>query len=58
MPTSLLDPRLWSVLSTVALLVAVAGFVLGWDVAWLALAASGVLFAVEQVLKRRSPAAR
>ena len=57
MPTSLLDPRLWSILSTVALLVAVAGFVLGGDFAWLALAVSGVLFLVEQVLKRRSPAA-
>jgi O-antigen ligase len=56
-PASLLDPRLWSVLSTVALVVAVAGFVLGGDFAWLALAVSGVLFAVEQILKRRSPAA-
>lgn len=57
-PASPSDPRLWSLLSLLALVVAIAGFVAGADFAWLAFAASGVFFAVEQVLKRRGPAAR
>jgi O-antigen ligase len=56
-PASPADPRLWSLLSLVALVVAIVGFVTGADFAWLALAASGVFFLVEQVLKRRGPAA-
>jgi hypothetical protein len=56
-PRSPADPRLWSLLSLLALVVAVVGFVLDWGVAWGAFAASGVCFAVEQVLKRRGPAA-
>jgi O-antigen ligase len=46
------DPRLWRALSTVALVVAVVGFVVGGGFAWVALALSGVLFAVELVVAR------
>lgn len=56
-PASPADPRLWSLLSLIALVVAIVGFVAGGGFAWLAFAASGVFFAVEQVLKRRGPAA-
>ena len=46
------DPRLWRALSTVALLVAVVGFLTGGGFAWIALALSGVLFAIELGLAR------
>jgi O-antigen ligase len=55
MPTSTADPRLWSLLSTIALAVAIVGFVTGADFAWLAFAVSGVFFLVERALKRRAP---
>ncbi len=58
MPASPADPRLWSLLSLVALVAAIVGFVVGAGFAWPAFAASGVFFAVEQVLKRRAPAPR
>jgi hypothetical protein len=57
-PSSAADPHLWSLLSLVALVVAIAGFIAGAGFAWAALAASGVFFVVEQVLKRRAPGAR
>jgi len=53
-PTSPADPKLWRLLSTLALLAAVAGFVLSASFGWLALALSGLLFAVELVLQRRA----
>lgn len=53
MPTSPTDPRLWRLLSTLALLVAVLGLVLSASFGWAALALSGVFFAVELVLARR-----
>lgn len=54
MPTSPADPKLWRLLSTVALVVAVAGLVLSASFGWVAFAFSGVFFAVELVLARRS----
>jgi O-antigen ligase len=54
-PTSPADPRLWSILSTIALAVAIVGFITGGGFAWLAFAASGVFFLIERVLKRRAP---
>lgn len=54
MPTSPADPKLWRLLSTVALVVAVAGLVLSASFGWVAFALSGVFFAVELVLARRS----
>ncbi len=53
MPTSAADPRLWRLISTLLLVVAVVGFVVGAGFAWIALALSGVLFAVELLLVRR-----
>ena len=53
MPTSVADPKLWRLLSTVALVVAVLGLILSASFAWAALLLSGVLFAVELVLVRR-----
>lgn len=55
-PTSPADPKTWQMLSTLAVVVAIVGFVLGAGFAWLALALSGVFFAVELLLKRRSAA--
>ena len=53
MPTSATDPRLWRLLSTLALVVAVVGFIAGAGFAWVAFLLSGLLFAVELVLLRR-----
>ena len=53
MPSSLADPRLWRLLSTVALGVAVLGLVLSASFGWIAFLLSGVFFAVELVLVRR-----
>ena len=47
------DPRLWRLLSTVALGVAVLGLVLSASFGWIAFLLSGVFFAVELVLVRR-----
>lgn len=53
MPTSPADPKLWRLLSTLALAVAVLGLVLSASFGWPAFALSGVFFAVEMVLARR-----
>lgn len=53
MPTSPADPKLWRLLSTVALVVAVLGLVLSAAFGWIAFLLSGVFFAVELVLARR-----
>lgn len=58
MPTSSADPKLWRLLSTVALLVAILGLVLsaGWGL--IAFALSGIFFAVELLLLRREKSSR
>lgn len=53
MPTSPTDPKLWRLLSTVALVVAVLGLVLSASFGWIAFLLSGIFFAVELVLVRR-----
>ncbi len=53
MPTSPSDPKLWRLLSTAMLALAVLGLVLSASFGWLAFALSGVFFAVELVLARR-----
>ena len=53
MPTSAADPKLWRLLSTLALVVAVLGLVLSASFGWLAFLLSGLFFAVELVLARR-----
>jgi len=58
MPTSPTDPKLWRLLSTVALVVAVLGLVLSAAFGWIAFLLSGVFFAVELVLARRERPAR
>ena len=54
MPTSPADPKLWRLLSTVALVVAVLGLVLSAPFGWIAFLLSGIFFAVELVLTRRA----
>jgi len=54
MPTSPTDPKLWRLLSTLALLVAVLGLVLSASFGWIAFLLSGIFFAVELVLARRA----
>ena len=58
MPTSAADPRLWRLLSSLALVAAVLGLVLKEGFGWLAFLLSGVFFAVELVLVRRARGAR
>ena len=53
MPSSPADPKLWRLLSTVALVVAVLGLVLSASFGWIAFLLSGIFFAVEVVLRRR-----
>lgn len=53
MPSSPADPKLWRLLSTVALVVAVLGLVLSASFGWIAFLLSGIFFAVEVVLTRR-----
>ena len=55
MPTSPTDPKLWRLLSTMALGVAILGLVLSASFGWIAFLLSGVFFAVELVLARRTP---
>ena len=55
MPTSPTDPKLWRLLSTIALGVAILGLVLSASFGWIAFLLSGVFFAVELVLARRTP---
>jgi hypothetical protein len=47
------SPRAWRLLSTVLLVVAIVGIVLGDAWGWWALILSGVTFVVERVLLRR-----
>ena len=54
MPTSPTDPKLWRLLSTVALGVAILGLVLSESFGWIAFLLSGIFFAVELVLARRA----
>lgn len=54
MPTSAADPKLWRLLSTVALAAAVLGLILSSSFGWIAFALSGVFFVVELVLARRA----
>jgi hypothetical protein len=56
MPTSAADPKLWRLLSTVALVVAVVGLVLSASFGWIAFLLSGIFFAVELLLVRRERA--
>ena len=56
MPTSPTDPKLWRLLSTVALLVAVLGLILSSSFGWVAFLLSGIFFVVELVLVRRERA--
>jgi len=58
MPSSPSDPRLWRLLSTVALVVAVVGLVLSAAFGWIAFLLSGLFFVVELVLVRRGRPAR
>ena len=58
MPTSPVDPKLWRLLSTVALLVAVLGLILSESFGWIAFLLSGILFVVELLLVRREKASR
>ncbi len=58
MPTSSADPKLWRLLSTVALLVAILGLVLSAGWGWIAFALSGIFFAVELLLLRREKSSR
>lgn len=58
MRTDPADPKLWRLLSTVALAVAVLGLVLSASFGWIAFLLSGIFFAVEVVLARRNPPAR
>ncbi len=58
MRTSLGDPKLWRLLSTVALVVAVLGLILSASFGWIAFLLSGIFFAVELVLVRRGRVAR
>jgi len=55
------DPKAWRALSTVLLVVGIAGLLLGGDdlqqLGWIALIASGVTFGVELLLLRRQPPA-
>ncbi len=54
------DPKAWRALSTVLLVVGIAGLLLGGDLqqlGWFALIASGVTFGVELLLLRRQPPA-
>lgn len=48
------SPALWRALSSIALVVAIVGLVLGASFAWFALIASGAFFAVELLVARRS----
>lgn len=57
-PTSATDPKLWRLLSTVALVVAVIGLILSASFGWIAFLLSGVFFAVELVLARREQGGR
>ena len=50
------SPRAWRLLSTVLLVVAIVGIVLGDAWGWWALILSGVTFVVELVLLRRERA--
>lgn len=54
MPASPADPKLWRLLSTVALAVAILGLVLSASFGWIAFLLSGIFFAVELVLARRA----
>ena len=54
MPTSPADPKLWRLLSSLALVVAIVGLLLSASFGWVAFALSGVFFAVELVLVRRA----
>lgn len=54
MPTSPADPKLWRLLSSLALVVAIVGLVLSASFGWVAFALSGVFFVVELVLVRRA----
>ena len=58
MPTSPADPKLWRLLSTVALLVAILGLVLSAGWGWIVFALSGIFFAVELLLLRREKSSR
>lgn len=53
MPNSVADPKLWRLLSTVALAVAVLGLILSAAFGWVAFLLSGIFFVVELVLARR-----
>lgn len=48
------DPTAWQIASTAALLVAIVALVFEPSWAWPAIVVSGVCFAVEQVLRRRT----
>ncbi len=58
MPSSPADPKLWRLLSTVALAVAVLGLILSASFGWVAFLLSGIFFAVEFALTRRERPAR
>lgn len=47
------DPKLWNLLSIVALVVAIFGLILSASFGWIAFLLSGIFFAVELLLKAR-----
>lgn len=48
------SPAFWRLLSSLALVLAIAGLIFGSPVGWFALIASGVFFGVELLLARRA----